>query len=286
MRQEVSSTNVVLATVAALCLLLPTWPVVAQQITPLNAPLPPAKLDLQQVLANLEQRNLQRAAALKQFEGTRVYRMEYHGFPSDRDAQMVVKVTFRSPNSKQFTIVSETGSKFVIDHVFKKLLESEQEFLTPDHQQEDVLTRKNYNFEMAGYQTTPDGPQYVLSLVPKNKDKYSYHGKIWVDAHDFAVTRMEGEPARNPSVWIRKTEIAHSYKKVDGFWLPAENHTESFIRLGGRASLSIQYQDYKITKASPAEIAKKLRQSGDAAVDGSVTGDGSWAQQFARRIAP
>jgi hypothetical protein len=37
---------------------------------------------------------------------------------------------------------------------------------------------------------------------------------------------------------------------VDDFWLPAENHTESVIRLGGRAILSIEYKDYKITKAT------------------------------------
>src|SRR5258706_16117503 len=80
----------------------------------------PAPLSLEQVLANLEQRNAQRAAALEQFEGKRVYRMEYRGFPGDKDAEMVVKVSFRAPNSKEFTVISQTGSKFVIDRVFKK----------------------------------------------------------------------------------------------------------------------------------------------------------------------
>ena len=63
--------------------------------------------------------------------------------------------------------------------------------------------------------------------------------------------RIEGEPAKNPSLWIKKTEVKHRYVKVNDFWLPAENHTESVIRLGGRAILSIEYKDYKITKASP-----------------------------------
>ena len=47
--------------------------------------------------------------------------MQYHGLFKDRDAEMIVKVHFSAPDSKQFTIVSENGSKFVIDHVFKKL---------------------------------------------------------------------------------------------------------------------------------------------------------------------
>jgi hypothetical protein len=33
------------------------------------------------------------------------------------------------------------------------------------------------------------------------------------------------------------------------FWLPVENRTESLIRLGGVAHLSIEYKDYKILKS-------------------------------------
>jgi len=96
---------------------------------------------------------------------------------------------------------------------------------------------------------TPSGALYVLNLLPKTKNKFLYRGKIWVDAKDFAVVRIEGEPARNPSMWIKKTAVDHRYVKVNDFWLPVENHTQSSIRLGGEAILSIDYKDYKITKA-------------------------------------
>jgi len=211
-----------------------------------NSPLP-----VDQVARKLEEKNAQRAMALNQFSGTRVYRMQYHGFPSDRDAEMVVNVTYRAPNTKEFHVVSQTGSKFVIDHVFKKLLEGEQEAANQENRERTALNRENYNFTSAGYEITPDGPQYVINLLPKSKNKFLYRGKIWVDAKDFAVVRIEGEPAKNPSVWIKKTEVRHRYVKVNNFWLPSENHTESFIRLGGRAILSIEYKDYKITKAAP-----------------------------------
>ena len=51
-----------------------------------------ASLPLEQIVKNLQERNAQRAAALDEFVGTRVYRMQYRGFPSDRDAEMVVNV--------------------------------------------------------------------------------------------------------------------------------------------------------------------------------------------------
>jgi len=231
-----------------------------------------AKLDLDQVLANLEKRSAQRAAALQAFEGTRVYRMQYRGFPSDRDAEMVVKVKFHAPDSKDFTVLSQTGSKFVIDHIFKKLLDGEEEASTDDNRRDMALTRENYDFQLAGFEPDTAFGHYVVKLVPKSKNKFLYRGTIWVDAKDFAVVRIEGEPAKNPSFWIKKTDIAHSYKKVDEFWLPAENHTESSIRLGGKAILSIEYQDYKITKSKAVDLAKSsrdMRSSRSKAISGA-----------------
>ncbi len=84
-----------------------------------------APLQADQVVKNLEERNTQRAAALGGFAGTRIYRLQYRGLPSDHDAEMVVNVVYHAPDAKQFSIVSETGSKFLLDHVLKKLLAGE-----------------------------------------------------------------------------------------------------------------------------------------------------------------
>jgi hypothetical protein len=210
-----------------------------------------ARLPADQVAKNLQLRNAQRAAALGQFSGTRVYRLQYRGLGGDRDAEMVVNVAYRAPDSKTFSVVSQSGSKFIIDHIFKKLLEGEQEAANEENRRNTALSTENYEFTSAGYEATPDGAQYVLNLLPRTKNKFLYRGKIWVDAKDFAVVRIEGEPAKNPSFWIKKTDVKHRYIKVNDFWLPAENHTESVIRLGGRAILSIEYKDYRITKAAP-----------------------------------
>lgn len=222
---------------------------------------PPAApaIPLEQIVKNLQERNAQRAAALDEFEGTRVYRMQYRGFPSDRDAEMVVNVTYHAPNSKQFSVVSQTGSKFILDRVFKKLLEGEQEAANDENRRRTALSTDNYDFSLAGYENSPGGACYILDLLPKTKNKFLYRGKVWVDARDFAVVRMEGEPGKNPSFWIKKTEITHRYIKVNDFWLPAENHTESVIRLGGKATLSIEYRDYKITKATPLPEVQNAR---------------------------
>jgi hypothetical protein len=211
------------------------------------------------IVKNLQQKNAERAAALKEFAGTRVYRMQYRGLPSDRDAEMVVSMTYHAPAAKQFSVVSENGSKFIIDHVFKKLLEGEQEAASDENRRRTALSSENYEFSLEGYDDAPDGGRYILDLLPRTKNKFLYRGKIWVDAKDFAVVRIEGEPGKNPSFWIKKTEIEHQYVKLNDFWLPAENHTESVTRFGGRAILSIEYTDYKITSATPLPDIESAR---------------------------
>ena len=181
--------------------------------------------------------------------------MQYSGLPSDREAEMTVHVTYRAPHAKQFKVVSQTGSAFIIDHIFNKLLEGEQEAANDENRRRSALTTENYDFSLAGFENTPSGGRYVLNLFPKTKNKFLYRGKIWVDATDFAVVRIEGEPGKNPSFWIKKTEIIHDYIKVNGFYLPAQNRTESVLRIGGQAILSIHYTDYKITKSTPLPVS-------------------------------
>jgi hypothetical protein len=203
-----------------------------------------------EIISRLEARNREQDAALRKFEGTRIYRMRYKGFFGSRDAEMVVSVQ-GSPEEKQFTIESQSGSRFIIDHIFKKLLDGEQEAATDENRQRTALSADNYDFSLASVDTSSARPEYVLNVIPRTDEKFLYRGKIWVDAKDFAVTRIEAEPAKSPSVWIKKTQINHTYEKLGDFWLPAENQTDSAIRLGGHAVLSIEYKDYKITGTAP-----------------------------------
>ncbi len=216
----------------------------------------PTSLNVQELVQKMEARNLDRANAVREYQGVRTYTMQYRGFPGNRDAEMVVTMSYRAPDTKKFTVISQSGSKFIIDRVFKKLLEGEQEAGNEENRRRTALTSANYDFEMVGFEENETGSVYVLSVTPKEKTKFVYKGKIWVDARDFAVTRIDAEPAKNPSFWIKKTAIEHKYAKVNDFWFPAQDHTESQIRLGGRAILDIEYRDYKILRAGPVNQVK------------------------------
>jgi hypothetical protein len=213
-------------------------------------PLPPsittAPLSVDQVVDNLVRRDVERAQALGHYESTRVYRLTYRGFLGDHDAEMTVGATYDSPFTKRFQILSQSGSNLIINRVFKRLLESEKEASEPEMHARTLLNRDNYEFALIGFEPSGSGSQYVLAVYPKTRSKYLYRGKVWVDGTDFAVTRIEAEPAQNPSFWIKKSEIHHEYMKVQDFWLPRHNQSVSYIRLGGRATLTIEYKDYRV----------------------------------------
>jgi len=233
-------------------------PSVAQQSDGLASE-PPVALTSEQVVNKLVQKNLERAQALSAYEGTRIYRLEYRGFPSSRSAEMIVDVKYRSPGTKEFEIRSEKGSHLVIDRVFQKLLQSEKEALSEENQARVALNNDNYRFALVGYASMPTGPCYILVVEPLTKSKLLYRGRIWVDAEDFAVVRIEAEPAKNPSFWTKETKIEQVYGKVGEFWLPLANRSSSAIRLGGHAYFTIDYQNYQISatpRSKPPNVAE------------------------------
>lgn len=220
------------------------------------------QLNAGQVVENLVRMNLQRALALQTYDSTRIYRLEYKGFPGGRQAEMVVNMKYRAPGTKEFEIVSQTGSKILIDRVFKKLMEGEKDAFEGENQKRIAMNQENYEFALVAYEPGPRGGSYVLSVMPRTKNKYLFQGKIWVDEEQFAIVRMEGEPAKNPSFWITGTQIETLYINVNDFWLPAHNHSVTSVRLGGHADFTIEYKDYRITGASPFKKVSSAPEAG------------------------
>jgi outer membrane lipoprotein-sorting protein len=229
-----------------LAFLIVALPAVAQQ------PLVSAPLSADQVMERVVEMNRLRAKALEGYSSLRTYHMECHCL-SNKKADMVVRVEYQAPNKKEFTIISESGSGTVRDRVFKKLLEAEQESL--QQEQQSAITLRNYAFQTAAYEKNDLDEFYVLDAQPRKKDKFLFRGRIWVDAKEFAITRVEGQPAVNPSWWTEKTDFRRRYGKIEEFWLPESNESETKVRAFGTAVLTIEYRDYHITQFRDTTLA-------------------------------
>jgi hypothetical protein len=231
-----------------LTLLLACFPAVAQE-TNVSAP-----LTAEEVVARVVAMNQLRARALENYSSIRSYHLECDCL-SHKKADMVVRADYQAPGKKEFTIVSESGSGTVRDKVFKKLLEAEQESLREENQQHSAISLENYRFQISDYQKTDSDEFYVLAAQPRSENKFLFRGHIWVEAKDFAITRVEGQPAVNPSWWALKTDFKRRYEKVGDFWLPVSNESETKVRIFGTAVLTISYSDYQITRVPEVRIA-------------------------------
>jgi outer membrane lipoprotein-sorting protein len=228
--------------VPTLILLVLRFPVVAQEAT-VSAP-----LTADEVINRLVAMNEERTKALESYTSLRTYHLECHCL-SHKKADMTVRANYQAPNKKEFTIVAESGSGTVRDRVFKKLLEAEQESMQEDNQQRTAITPENYTFQLSEYQKSDAEEFYMLEAHPRTRNKFLFRGRIWVDAKDFAITRVEGEPAVNPSWWTVKTDFKRSYQKIGDFWLPESNNSETKVRAFGTAVLTIEYREYQTTPA-------------------------------------
>jgi hypothetical protein len=238
--------------------LLAVIPAVAQQ-----APVP-APLSADEVMMRVVQMNEQRAKTLETYSSIRSYHLECHCL-SPKKADMVVRAEYEAPNKKVFTIVSESGSGTVRSRVFKKLLEAEHESMREENQQRSAITPRNYTFQFTDYQKIDGNEFYVLEARPLTENKFLFRGRIWVDAKDFAIAQVEGEPAVNPSWWTVKTDFKRSYQKIGNFWLPESNVSETKVRIFGSAVLTIKYGEYQITEThnlNPAFDVEKKSSNG------------------------
>jgi hypothetical protein len=206
------------------------------------------------IVQQLQQANVRRAQELRCYQGKRAYTLNYQGFPGSRSAAMAVEATYSAPDKKEFDVVTQNGSKLLLNRVLLKLLDSEKEALEEPNRLATELSPKNYEFAYMQMDSTAYGPAYVLQVTPRTSGKFLYKGKIWVDATDFAVVRIQGEPGKNPSFWINHTRIDQHYGKFGEFWLPVHNESVTHSRLGGDAVLNIDYTDYQINVTKDAKL--------------------------------
>lgn len=212
----------------------------------------PPPLSVEQIAAQVQHTTEARALALRSYESRRVMTLSYKGKLADKLASETVQMTYTAPGSKQFVILAANGSPLLRDSVFQRAMDSEQEAAG---RSDTRMTPANYEMKLLGSERLPEGECYVLSVAPRHNNRFTYRGRIWVQREDFAIVRVEAEPVETPSFWVKNGSFRTEYSKVGGFWFPARMISNSHIRLGGDATLTIQYGPYHILSTNPVPTA-------------------------------
>ncbi len=208
----------------------------------------PALPSVDEVIAKMVQRDQDRRSASQGYTSVRQYVLE--NTQHHKHAYMIVRMTQCKDGSKQFKILTSSGWSGARKHVFPKLLEAEAEASRPGNPEDPRVTPQNYSFSMLRTEEVEGRKAYVISVAPKKEKKYLMRGTISVDAEEFAIVRMEGEPAKNPSFWIKNVQFAHKYEKHGSFWLAASDNSVSDARIFGPTELRIDYFDYVLNETS------------------------------------
>lgn len=203
------------------------------------------------IASRLAEMNERRKVALTNYESRRLMTVTYEGPLSQGEATETVLMTFTAPASKQFAILSATGAQLIRDIVFQRALTAEQAAAGEAAQQASALNLKNYKMLLVGREQLAGGNCFVLDVAPKVPSEFTYSGRVWVQAMDFAVARIQGQPAVNPSPWISGGEFTTDFQKVGDFYFPQRTVSTSNLPLGLRARLTIQYGPYRILRATP-----------------------------------
>jgi hypothetical protein len=206
-----------------------------------------------QIVEQMERHDQSQLARLLHYRALRHYAAVYRGYSRTIMAKMDVEVNYDVSSGKSFRIISQSGSGMLCQKVLKRAVDSEKDASL--NKSATALTPANYRFHLVGSENIAGRMAYILDVEPVAPKEFLYRGRIWVDAADFAVAKMEVQPAKNPSFWISRTLIHHTNAETAGFWLPEHNRSETKVLIGGTAVLTIDYGKYEVAaKELPPRI--------------------------------
>lgn len=213
-------------------------------------------LTLEQVLRQMSERDRVRSHSIGRYTCMRRYVLNNRRFRVH--AELTARMTYSYPGRKTFEVLAERGPWILRRKVLHPMLDAEQEASRDRIRPHVQITRLNYEFRLLGGELVQGRSSYILEIVPKVASKFAIRGRIWVDSQDFAIVRVEGAPAQNPSPWIRDTHIVQKYTKVGSLWLPLSNDSGTDSVVFGPTEVSITSWDYQVTQnngPSPSPLA-------------------------------
>ena len=196
------------------------------------------------IIARMAEARAENLACFRPYVVTRDYRL----FGKDRErtkARVLADMTFTPPDAKQYAIRQATGSGLG-KRIVRRTLAGEVD-IAKDYALTD-FSADNYDFRFTRAENVGGRCFYELELLPRREDKHLLRGSIWIDAATYLPRRVEGEPAKSPSWWLRKVNITLLYSDVSGMWLQTSTEATAAVRILGPHTLISRDVEYRITE--------------------------------------
>jgi len=216
----------------------------AAGLAPASAQVGSAVPTVETIIARMAQARSENRASFRPYTVTRDYRL-FGEDNSKSKSEVIADVAFVPPDSKKYAIQKTNGSRLG-RMIVRRILASEVQ-ITKDYASTD-LSPENYGFRFIREEDVNGQRCYVLEMLPRRKDKHLLRGDVWVDAHTYLIHRFEGQPAKNPSWWVRDVHVALAYGDVGGMWLQTASKSTAKARILGPYTVVSRDVNYQISE--------------------------------------
>jgi hypothetical protein len=212
--------------------------------------------NLETILARMSGAAIQNRIHRRPYTVTR----EYELFGRKRDiasSRVIADVTFLPPELTTYRIQRSEGS-IIGEQIVRHVLAGET-VIVKDHHSTDI-NRDNYDFAFLREEVAGGRPCHVLQLLPRRKDNNLLRGAIWVDAETYLTHRVEGEPQKSPSWWLRDIRVVFVFADVDKVWQPTSSEFSANVRVIGPWTMRVHDVGYRFSPFAgagedPAQMA-------------------------------
>ena len=204
----------------------------------------PQILSADSIVARMSEARTRNRDRLRPFRVFRNYKLFGNdGLGPKTKSEVTADIIFTPPAAQQYRIHKVDGLHMG-EVIVRKILESENDVMA--HRSANDITKANYVFRFLREDTIRGRPCYVLEIRPVRKDTTLLRGLIWVDANTYLLHRIEGEPAKPPSWWVRDIHIVLDFHEVSGMWLQTALLSTANVRLLGQHTIVSRDVKYEI----------------------------------------
>jgi hypothetical protein len=207
--------------------------------------------DLETVIRGVDGSVKNRIDRISRYTVTEHYQV-FRGKSDKPTAEMLVQTLYRKESGKSYTVLSQDGSSLWRNQVLGTLLDNEKKMSQPGNVETALINSANYEMKLEAAPEENLGGRncLVIDITPRRSSEYLFKGKLWVDAHDFAIVQLRGTAAKSSFFLAKAADVSRQYAEIDG--LPMATHAEavSGSALLGETIVKIDYSDYKIDLAA------------------------------------
>lgn len=223
---------------------------------------PSSHPDIAALVKRIIEAQLDNRARAKAYSVTREYKV--FGTDAARPrTEVLAQVNFLPPNVKSYGIDQSTGG--MGEKVVRRILDHEVD-ATRDPKLM-MINDTNYDFAFAGTGSIGRVPCYKLGITPKRERKELLNAMIWVDKDSYRILRIEGEPSKSPSFWVKDVHVVLQYAEVAGMWLQTTTEAMARMRFGGEYKIVSHDVNYDVAQTVAVNAARaRLRHRHSSAI--------------------